>query len=152
MMSWFVSVIDSPALICLTWALLIGPLLCFKVFRCISASTYLTLHRRFLSLKAMNIFIGHTWVQNLCFLCSRGGTITWHRVCLSVCVSLSDGQYLSLCQADCASLYHSGVRRSGVYNVVLSPGAALPVYCDMETEGETHSILHAAHIHTCYIV
>ncbi|CAI5692004.1 unnamed protein product [Oreochromis niloticus] len=36
---------------------------------------------------------------------------------------------------DCASLYHNGVRRSGVYTVVLSPGTARPVYCDMETEG-----------------
>ncbi|KAM9339734.1 angiopoietin-2-like [Symphorus nematophorus] len=46
-----------------------------------------------------------------------------------------DGQYLSSCHSDCASLYHSGVHRSGVYNIVLSPGATLPVYCDMETEG-----------------
>ncbi|XP_041811650.1 angiopoietin-2-like isoform X2 [Chelmon rostratus] len=46
-----------------------------------------------------------------------------------------DGQYLSFCPSDCASLYHNGVRRSGVYNIVLSPGATLPVYCDMETEG-----------------
>uniref|UniRef100_A0A3Q3MPK2 Fibrinogen C domain-containing protein 1-like n=1 Tax=Mastacembelus armatus TaxID=205130 RepID=A0A3Q3MPK2_9TELE len=46
-----------------------------------------------------------------------------------------DGPSLSFCQSDCASLYHSGVRRSGVYTIVLSPGATLPVYCDMETEG-----------------
>ncbi|XP_070702903.1 fibrinogen C domain-containing protein 1-A-like [Pempheris klunzingeri] len=46
-----------------------------------------------------------------------------------------DGQYLSSCTSDCASLYHNGVRRSGVYTIVLSPGATLPVYCDMETEG-----------------
>ncbi|XP_076611028.1 angiopoietin-4-like isoform X1 [Chaetodon auriga] len=45
------------------------------------------------------------------------------------------GQHLSFCPSDCASLYHNGVRRSGVYNIVLSPGATLPVYCDMETEG-----------------
>ncbi|XP_030596670.1 angiopoietin-related protein 7-like isoform X2 [Archocentrus centrarchus] len=36
---------------------------------------------------------------------------------------------------DCASLYRSGVRRSGVYTIILSPGSARPVYCDMETEG-----------------
>ncbi|XP_071370902.1 fibrinogen-like protein 1, partial [Centroberyx affinis] len=53
---------------------------------------------------------------------------------LYLSVSLS-GQHLSVCPADCASLYHSGVRRSGVYTIVLTPGAALPVYCDMETEG-----------------
>ncbi|XP_067467943.1 angiopoietin-related protein 7-like [Thunnus thynnus] len=47
----------------------------------------------------------------------------------------SDGQYLSFCPSDCASLYHNGVRRSGVYTIILSPGATLPVYCDMETEG-----------------
>uniref|UniRef100_H2L4S9 Fibrinogen C-terminal domain-containing protein n=1 Tax=Oryzias latipes TaxID=8090 RepID=H2L4S9_ORYLA len=29
----------------------------------------------------------------------------------------------------------NGVHRSGVYTVVMSPGTALPVYCDMETEG-----------------
>ncbi|GAA6229910.1 fibrinogen-like protein 1 isoform X1 [Lates japonicus] len=46
-----------------------------------------------------------------------------------------DRQYLSFCPSDCASLYHNGVRRSGVYTVVMSPGATLPVYCDMETEG-----------------
>ncbi|KAM3596782.1 uncharacterized protein V6R79_020815 [Siganus canaliculatus] len=46
-----------------------------------------------------------------------------------------DGHFLSLCPSDCASLYHSGVRRSGVYSIVLSPGTNLPVYCDMETEG-----------------
>ncbi|KAM6899400.1 angiopoietin-4-like isoform 2-T2 [Xenentodon cancila] len=46
-----------------------------------------------------------------------------------------DGQYLSLCPSDCASLYHNGVRHSGVYTVVMTPGTTLPVYCDMETEG-----------------
>ncbi|XP_061598143.1 angiopoietin-related protein 7-like isoform X2 [Cololabis saira] len=46
-----------------------------------------------------------------------------------------DGQHLSLCPSDCASLYHNGVRRSGVYTVVMTPGKTLPVYCDMETEG-----------------
>ncbi|XP_022613166.1 angiopoietin-related protein 7-like [Seriola dumerili] len=46
-----------------------------------------------------------------------------------------DGRYLSFCPSDCASLYYNGVRRSGVYTIVLSPGATLPVYCDMETEG-----------------
>ncbi|XP_022075794.2 angiopoietin-related protein 7-like [Acanthochromis polyacanthus] len=46
-----------------------------------------------------------------------------------------DGQYLSFCPSDCASLFHNGVRRSGVYTIVMSPGGTLPVYCDMETEG-----------------
>ncbi|XP_033492515.2 angiopoietin-4-like [Epinephelus lanceolatus] len=46
-----------------------------------------------------------------------------------------DGQHLSFCPSDCASLYHNGVRHSGVYTIILSPGATLPVYCDMETEG-----------------
>ncbi|XP_047460684.1 fibroleukin-like [Mugil cephalus] len=45
-----------------------------------------------------------------------------------------DGK-LSFCPSDCASLYHNGVRRSGVYTIVLSPGVSLPVYCDMDTEG-----------------
>ncbi|XP_035848808.1 fibrinogen C domain-containing protein 1-like isoform X1 [Sander lucioperca] len=44
-------------------------------------------------------------------------------------------QHLSFCSSDCASLYHNGVRHSGVYNIVLSPGTILPVYCDMKTEG-----------------
>lgn len=52
-------------------------------------------------------------------------------------LSPSGGQYLSHCQTDCASLYHNGVRRSGVYNIVLLPGEMLPVYCDMETDGES---------------
>ncbi|XP_053190805.1 angiopoietin-related protein 7-like [Scomber japonicus] len=46
-----------------------------------------------------------------------------------------NGQYMSFCPSDCASLYHNGVRRSGVYTIILSPGSPLPVYCDMETEG-----------------
>ncbi|XP_029976859.1 fibrinogen-like protein 1 [Salarias fasciatus] len=46
-----------------------------------------------------------------------------------------DRNFLPLCPSDCASLYHDGVRRSGVYTVVLFPGATLPVYCDMETDG-----------------
>ncbi|KAM7373687.1 hypothetical protein PAMP_008521 [Pampus punctatissimus] len=46
-----------------------------------------------------------------------------------------DGHYLSFCPSDCASLYHNGVRRSGVYTIILSPGTTLPVYCDMETDG-----------------
>lgn len=53
----------------------------------------------------------------------------------------SDVQPLSFCPSDCASLYHNGVRRSGVYTIVLSPGTARPVYCDMETEGETAGVL-----------
>uniref|UniRef100_UPI0037E72B24 angiopoietin-2-like n=1 Tax=Semicossyphus pulcher TaxID=241346 RepID=UPI0037E72B24 len=46
-----------------------------------------------------------------------------------------DGKHLSLCPSDCASLYYNGVRRSGVYSIVVSPGSSRPVYCDMETEG-----------------
>lgn len=67
---------------------------------------------------------------------------------LSLSVSPSDGQYMSFCPSDCASLYHNGVRRSGVYTIILSPGSPLPVYCDMETEGETHTILYIVCIHT----
>lgn len=48
---------------------------------------------------------------------------------------LPDRHFLSFCPSDCASLYHNGVRRSGVYTIVLSPGTPLPVYCDMDTEG-----------------
>uniref|UniRef100_A0A665ULA8 Fibrinogen C-terminal domain-containing protein n=1 Tax=Echeneis naucrates TaxID=173247 RepID=A0A665ULA8_ECHNA len=40
---------------------------------------------------------------------------------VSLCPSPSDGRHLSFCPSDCASLYHNGVRRSGVYAVVLSP-------------------------------
>uniref|UniRef100_G3P4N3 Fibrinogen C-terminal domain-containing protein n=1 Tax=Gasterosteus aculeatus aculeatus TaxID=481459 RepID=G3P4N3_GASAC len=46
-----------------------------------------------------------------------------------------DGPRLSFCPSDCASLYHSGVRRSGVYTIVPSAGNGVPVYCDMETGG-----------------
>uniref|UniRef100_A0A3Q3GMM4 Fibrinogen C-terminal domain-containing protein n=1 Tax=Labrus bergylta TaxID=56723 RepID=A0A3Q3GMM4_9LABR len=53
----------------------------------------------------------------------------------------SDGAHLSLCPSDCASLYHNGVRRSGVYSIVLSPGSSRPVYCDMETEGGGWTVL-----------
>ncbi|XP_054600961.1 angiopoietin-related protein 7 [Nothobranchius furzeri] len=45
------------------------------------------------------------------------------------------GQYVSHCPSDCASLYHNGVRRSGVYTIVMSPSNTFPVYCDMETDG-----------------
>ncbi|CAJ1082912.1 fibrinogen-like protein 1 [Xyrichtys novacula] len=46
-----------------------------------------------------------------------------------------DGRHLSLCPSDCATLYHNGVRRSGVYSIIVSPGSSQPVYCDMETDG-----------------
>ncbi|XP_040928895.1 fibroleukin-like [Betta splendens] len=52
-----------------------------------------------------------------------------------------DGRHLPFCPSDCASLYHSGVRRSGVYAVVLSPGSSLSVYCDMETDGGGWTVL-----------
>ncbi|XP_037548851.1 angiopoietin-related protein 7-like [Nematolebias whitei] len=45
------------------------------------------------------------------------------------------GHHASYCPSDCASLYHSGVRRSGVYTIVMSPTITFPVYCDMETDG-----------------
>ncbi|XP_041867359.1 fibrinogen-like protein 1 [Melanotaenia boesemani] len=54
---------------------------------------------------------------------------------VSLSVSLSDGRFLSFCPSDCASLYHNGVRHSGVYTVIMFPGTILPVYCDMDTEG-----------------
>ncbi|KAG8543655.1 hypothetical protein GDO81_024089 [Engystomops pustulosus] len=40
------------------------------------------------------------------------------------------------CHSDCASVYHSGVRSSGVYTI-LPPGGGSPVhvFCDMETQG-----------------
>ncbi|XP_061755495.1 uncharacterized protein LOC133552155 [Nerophis ophidion] len=37
-----------------------------------------------------------------------------------------DRHFVSSCPSDCASLYLSGVRHSGVYTIVLSPGANMP--------------------------
>ncbi|KAG5266141.1 hypothetical protein AALO_G00250250 [Alosa alosa] len=45
-------------------------------------------------------------------------------------------QHIRNCPIDCASLYYSGVHRSGVFTIVPSrEGTPLEVYCDMETEG-----------------
>ncbi|XP_034561277.1 fibrinogen C domain-containing protein 1-like, partial [Notolabrus celidotus] len=52
-----------------------------------------------------------------------------------------DGRHMSLCPSDCASLYHNGVRRSGVYSIVVSPGSSQAVYCDMKTEGGGWTVL-----------
>uniref|UniRef100_A0A3B4AV99 Fibrinogen C-terminal domain-containing protein n=1 Tax=Periophthalmus magnuspinnatus TaxID=409849 RepID=A0A3B4AV99_9GOBI len=38
------------------------------------------------------------------------------------------------CPTDCASIYYNGVRRSGLYTVVLA-GAPVEVFCDMDTDG-----------------
>ncbi|XP_036406202.1 angiopoietin-related protein 7-like [Megalops cyprinoides] len=44
-------------------------------------------------------------------------------------------QHVRNCPIDCASIYYNGVRRSGIYTVVPSLGAApVEVFCDMETE------------------
>lgn len=43
------------------------------------------------------------------------------------------------CPIDCASIYYNGVRRSGLYTVVPSvAGMPVEVYCDMDTDGESH--------------
>ncbi|XP_063079966.1 fibroleukin [Engraulis encrasicolus] len=45
-------------------------------------------------------------------------------------------QHIRNCPIDCASLYYSGVHRSGVFTIVPSRGGSpLEVYCNMETEG-----------------
>ncbi|XP_011490239.1 ryncolin-1-like [Oryzias latipes] len=45
-------------------------------------------------------------------------------------------QHVGDCPIDCASIYFSGVRRSGLYAVVPSlSGLPVDVYCDMDTEG-----------------
>ncbi|XP_028317680.1 angiopoietin-2-like [Gouania willdenowi] len=68
-----------------------------------------------------------------------GGTVTVvrrNRPSLSMQNSQPPGgRPLPACPNDCASLYHSGVRRSGVYTIVVATGVALSVYCDMSTEG-----------------
>uniref|UniRef100_A0A3Q4HJE0 Si:ch211-203k16.3 n=1 Tax=Neolamprologus brichardi TaxID=32507 RepID=A0A3Q4HJE0_NEOBR len=45
-------------------------------------------------------------------------------------------QHVRNCPIDCASIYHNGVRRSGLYTVVPSlAGMPVEVYCDMDTDG-----------------
>ncbi|CAL8407177.1 unnamed protein product [Arctogadus glacialis] len=43
--------------------------------------------------------------------------------------------HVSVCPVDCASLFLSGVRRSGVYSVVPGESRPIRVSCDMETDG-----------------
>ncbi|KAJ0026868.1 hypothetical protein NQD34_017868, partial [Periophthalmus magnuspinnatus] len=42
--------------------------------------------------------------------------------------------HIQNCPTDCASIYYNGVRRSGLYTVVLA-GAPVEVFCDMDTDG-----------------
>lgn len=52
---------------------------------------------------------------------------------------LSEIQHMRNCPIDCASIYYNGVRRSGLYTVVPSlAGMPVEVYCDMDTDGESH--------------
>ncbi|XP_048842303.1 angiopoietin-related protein 7-like [Brienomyrus brachyistius] len=47
-----------------------------------------------------------------------------------------DVRQVRSCPMDCASVYHDGIRRSGVYTVVPSMGAwPVEVFCDMDTAG-----------------
>lgn len=49
-------------------------------------------------------------------------------------------QHVRNCPIDCASIYYNGVRRSGLYTVVPSlAGMPVEVYCDMDTDGESHT-------------
>lgn len=55
-------------------------------------------------------------------------------------VFLSEFQHVRNCPIDCASIYYNGVRRSGLYTVVPSlAGMPVEVYCDMDTDGESHT-------------
>ncbi|XP_051631446.1 fibrinogen-like protein 1 [Manacus candei] len=47
-----------------------------------------------------------------------------------------EGRNARNCPIDCASVYSSGIRRSGIYSVLPAvPGMPLEVLCDMDTEG-----------------
>lgn len=53
---------------------------------------------------------------------------------------LSEVHHMRNCPIDCASIYYNGVRRSGLYTVVPSlVGMPVEVYCDMDTDGESHT-------------
>lgn len=57
------------------------------------------------------------------------------------------------CPIDCASIYYNGVRRSGLYTVVPSlAGMPIEVYCDMDTDGESHRCINGKFVDTiCFI-
>uniref|UniRef100_A0A3Q1I9D8 Fibrinogen C-terminal domain-containing protein n=1 Tax=Anabas testudineus TaxID=64144 RepID=A0A3Q1I9D8_ANATE len=62
--------------------------------------------------------------------------ITFLHGSLASYVLSPDVQHVRNCPIDCASIYHNGVRRSGLYTVVPSlAGMPVQVYCDMDTDG-----------------
>uniref|UniRef100_A0A3Q4HMZ2 Si:ch211-203k16.3 n=1 Tax=Neolamprologus brichardi TaxID=32507 RepID=A0A3Q4HMZ2_NEOBR len=57
---------------------------------------------------------------------------------IATCDQISLIAHVRNCPIDCASIYHNGVRRSGLYTVVPSlAGMPVEVYCDMDTDGKS---------------
>ncbi|CAL1583917.1 unnamed protein product [Knipowitschia caucasica] len=97
-------------------------------------STLLHVHAALVHEIQLQLQVLSKTLRSTCSLKSRAPPVAIRGMALST-------PPLGSCPSDCAALLHHGVRRSGIYSIVLAPGVSLPVYCDMETDGGGWTVL-----------